>query len=82
MIIFVSARWAKTAFTAERDKFKLSTMRTAKHSATLGSIAAKDHAVDIFHDGGPGMKEILNLFIVVSKNGLENVFIMHKNILQ
>lgn len=82
MIILVSTGWAETAFTAERDKFKLSTMRTAKHSTALGSIAAKDHAIDIFHDGGPGMKEILDLFIVVSKNGLENVFIMHKNILQ
>lgn len=82
MVILTPAGRTETAFTAERHKFKITAVRTTEHSTALGSVAARDHAVDVFHDRGPGMKEILDLFVVINKNGLEDVFVMHKNILQ
>ena len=41
--IFIAAGGAETAFTAERDKLKLSAVWTAIHGATKGGIAAVDH---------------------------------------
>ena len=53
--IFVAAGGAETAFTAERDKLKLSAVWTAIHGATKGGIAAVDHFFNIFDDRVTGM---------------------------
>lgn len=53
--IFIAAGGAETAFTAERDKLKLSAVWTAIHGATKGGIAAVDHFFNIFDDRVTGM---------------------------
>ena len=66
--IFIAAGGAETAFTAERDKLKLSAVGTAIHGTTKGGIAAVDHFFNIFDDRVTGMKKIKHFFIMVSKN--------------
>lgn len=53
--IFIATGGAETAFTAERDKLKLSAVWTAIHGATKGGIAAVDHFFNIFDDRVTGM---------------------------
>ena len=53
--IFIATGGAETAFTAERDKLKLSAVWTAIHGATKGGIAAVDHFFNIFNDRVTGM---------------------------
>ena len=53
--IFIAAGGAETAFTAERDKLKLSAVGTAIHGAAKGGIAAVDHFFNIFNDRVTGM---------------------------
>ena len=66
--IFVAAGRAETAMTAERNKFKISAVRTAVHGTTERWITAMNHLIDIFHLSFSGMKSIFNFFIIVSKN--------------
>ena len=47
--IFVAAGRAETAMTAERNKFKISAVRTAVHGTTERWITAMNHLIDIFH---------------------------------
>ena len=47
--IFNSAGGAETAVAAERNKLKLSAVRTAIHGTAIGRIAAVYHLIDIFH---------------------------------
>ena len=68
--IFIAAGRTETAMTAERNKFKLSTMRTAIHGTAERRITTMDHLIDIFHLRISGMKSIFNLFIIVCKNFL------------
>ncbi len=53
--IFVATGRAETAFTAERDKFKVSAFCTTIHGAAIGRVATVRHAVNIFHDRMAGM---------------------------
>ena len=71
--VFVTTGRAKTTMTAEGNKFKLSTMRTAVHGTTKRRIATVDHFIDVLHLGSSGMKSIFNFFVVVSKDLLQNV---------
>ena len=66
--IFITAGRAETAMTAERNKFKISAVRTAVHGTTERWITAMNHLIDIFHLSFSGMKSIFNFFIIVSKN--------------
>ena len=66
--IFIAAGGAETAFTAERDKLKLSAVRTAIHGTAKGGIAAVVHFFNIFDDRVTGIKKIKHFFIMVSKN--------------
>ena len=68
--IFIAAGRTEAAFTAERNKFKCATIRTAVHGTAKGRVAAVDHFIDIFHLSISGMKGIFNFFIIVSKNFL------------
>lgn len=49
--IEITAGGAETAVAAERDEFKLATMRTAEHGTTKGGITAMNHFVHVFYDG-------------------------------
>ena len=68
--IFIATGGAETAFTAERDKLKLSAVRTAIHGTAIGRIAAVYHLIDIFHLSQPGMKGIFNFLIMINKDFL------------
>ena len=66
--IFVATGRTEPAMTAERNKFELSTVRTAVHGTTESRITAMNHLTDIFHLRFSGMKSIFNFLIIVSKN--------------
>jgi len=68
--VFVSTSGAKTAVTTERNKLKLSAVRTAIHGSTKRRVATAYHFIDIFHLSISGMKSIFNFFIIVGKNFL------------
>lgn len=68
--IEISTGRAETAVAAERDKFKLSAVRTAIHGTAIGRIAAVYHLIDIFHLSQPGMKGIFNFLIMINKDFL------------
>lgn len=48
--IEITAGGTETAMAAERDKFQLTTVRTAIHGATKGRITAVDHFIHILND--------------------------------
>ena len=68
--IFIAAGGAETAVAAERNKFKLSAVRTAIHGTAIGRIAAVYHLIDIFHLSQSRVKGIFNFLIMVNKNFL------------
>lgn len=68
--VFIAAGGTKFRVAAERDKFKLTAVRTAIHGATVRRIPAVYHFFDVFHDDGTGMKDIFNFFNVFFKNFL------------
>lgn len=68
--ILIAAGRTKLAVTAERNKLKLSTVRTAIHGATVRRIATMDHLVNVSHLSGSGMESIFNFFIMVCKDFL------------
>ena len=70
LVVFVSAGRAKTAFTTERNKFKIPTMRTAVHGTTVGRITTMNHLVDIFNDSRTRGEFVNDVFIIISKDGL------------
>lgn len=70
LVIFVSARRTKTAFTAERDEFHGATAGTGKHGTTVRRVTTMDHLVDIFNNSRTGMKLVEYMLIIISKNGL------------
>lgn len=48
--IEITAGRAKAALAVKRDKLERTARRAAVHSATIGRIAAVNHAVDILHN--------------------------------
>ena len=68
--ILISTGRTETAVTAERNKFKLSTVGATVHGTTKRGITTVDHFIDIFHLGFSGMKSIFNFFIIVGENFL------------
>lgn len=68
--IFVSAGRAKTAVTAERDKFKVPAVRAVVRCAAKRGIATVDHLIDIIHFSFSGMESIYDFFIMVCKDSL------------
>ena len=68
--ILVTAGRAKTAVTAERNKFKFSTMSTSIHGTAKRWITTVDHLINVFHLSRSGMQGIFNFFIVVGKDSL------------
>lgn len=82
LIVHVATGGAETAFAGKRNKFKVPTMRASKESAAIRGIMAMDHLIDVIHNVFARTEHILNVFIVVRKNGLKDVVIIHKKILQ
>ena len=68
--IFIAAGGTEATVTTERDKLKLSAVRTAIHGAAVGGIATMDHFVNISHLRWSGMESIFNFFIIVRKDFL------------
>ena len=66
--IFIAAGRTEAAVTAERNKFKLPTVRTSVHGTTERGIPTVDHLINIFHLSISGMKRIFNFFIIVDKD--------------
>lgn len=56
--IHVATGRTKSTMTAERNKFKVSTMRAGVHGATKSRITAGQHLIDIFNLGVPGLHGI------------------------
>ena len=70
LVIFITAGGTEAAFAAEGNEFKIAAVRTAIHGTTPRRVAAVDHLVYVFHNGGPGMEFIDKLFIIIVENGL------------
>ena len=70
LVVFVTTGSAKAALTTEGDKFKITTMGTGIHGATVRRVTTMNHLVDVFNDGRTRMKLINDMFIIVGKNGL------------
>ena len=73
LVVLVPTGRTKTALTAKRREFKLTTMRASKHGAAIGGIPTIDHLLDVFHNRGTRMESVLNFFIVVVKDSLKYV---------
>ena len=80
LVIHVATGRTEAAFTGEGNKFKVTTMRTAKESSAIRRIMAEDHPVDVIQNILAGADDILEVFKVVRKNSLEDVLFTHKNI--
>ena len=70
MIVFVAAGRAETTLASERNKVKMTTRRTSKHSSTPGRITTGNHAINVFDDRFSGPEKIKDMFIIISKNRL------------
>lgn len=79
LAVFYTAGGAEAAFTAERDKFHFTAVGAGIHGTTKRRVTTVDHLFDIFHFNGPGMECILNYFVVIFKNLLQDV---HEIIMQ
>ena len=69
-VVFVSAGRTKTAFTAEWNKFKITTMRTAIYGTTVRRVTTMNHLVDIFNDSRTRMEFVNDVFIIIGKDRL------------
>ncbi len=70
LIVFVSTGRTETAFTAERNEFKISTAWTSIHGTAVGRVTTMNHPVDVFNDGRTRMEFVNDVFIIISKDGL------------
>ena len=70
LIIFVTTSRAKTAVTTKRNKFKVATVGTTVHGATVRRVTTMNHLVDIFNDSRTWMEFVNHMFIIISKDGL------------
>lgn len=70
MGIFHTAGRAETAFAAERNELHVVAGRADIHGTAKRRVATMNHLRDVFHFDIPGMKSILNDFIIVFKNFL------------
>lgn len=81
LIIFISTGWTETAPAAESNMLEFSAMRTAIENPALRVIAAVDHFVDILDNGSSRAQFIKDMFIVIGKNCLEDIFLIHDRII-
>ena len=70
LVVFVTAGRAETALAAERNKFKITTVRTAIHGTAKRRVTTMNHLVDIFDDSRTRTEFINNMFIIIVKNRL------------
>lgn len=77
--VFVSTGRTELRMAAERDKFQFTTMRASIHGTAKRRIPTVNHLRDVFHHNSPGMKSILNYFIIVFENFLQYI---HKTIMK
>ena len=77
--VFDTTGRAEAAFASERDKFHFSALGTGIHGPSKRRIAAVYHLFDVVHFNSSGMERILNYFVVVFKNLLQDV---HEIIMQ
>ena len=70
LVVFVTAGRAETALAAERNKFKITTVRTAIHGTAKRRVTTMNHLVDIFNDSRTWMEFVNHMFIIISKDGL------------
>lgn len=82
LVIHDPAGRTEAAFTGKGNKFKDPTMRACKESATIRRVVAMEHPVDVIQNILAGTDDILDVFKVVKKNSLQDVFITHKKIIQ
>lgn len=82
LVIFITTGRTKSASAAKGNMFELTTMRAAKDSPTLRIITAMNHLVDIVDDRISGTNQINEMFVVIGKDCLKDVFLMHNIILQ
>ena len=81
LVIFITAGRTESAPAAKGDMFEFAAMRAAVDSPTLRIVTAMDHLVDIVDDSLSGTDQIKDMFVVIGKNCLKDIFLMHNEIL-
>lgn len=71
-VLYTTSR-AEAAFAAERDELHLPALGAGIHGSAEGRVTAVYHLFDVLHFNGSGMEGILNYFVVVFKNLLQDV---------
>ena len=77
-VLYATGR-AEAAFAAERDELHLPALGAGIHGSAEGRVTAVYHLFDVLHFNSSGMERILNYFVVVFKNLLQDV---HEIIMQ
>ena len=70
LIVFVSTGRAKAAFTAKGNEFQISAVRTSIHGTTVRRVTTRNHLADIFDDSRTRVEFVMDVFIIISKDGL------------
>lgn len=73
LAVLDTAGRAEAAFIAKGNELHFSAVGTGIHSTAKGRVATVDHFFDVLHLNDPMVERILNNFIVVSKNLLQDV---------
>lgn len=68
--VFITAGGTKLGMAAERNKFKLTTMRAFVHGSTIGRIPTIDHFFNSLHNNLTRMENIFYFFKMLFKNSL------------
>ena len=60
----------------EGDKFEMSTMRAAIHSAAKSRVPAVDHFFNVFDLSSTRMQRIFDFFEMIGKDFLQNIHVI------
>ena len=64
---------AKFGMATKRNKFKISTMRTAVHGTAIGGIPTVDYFFDVFHYNRSWFYIVFNNFIIIFEHLLYHI---------
>ena len=74
--ILHTAGGTKSGMATKRYKFKMAALGAGVHGTAIRRVATVNHLRDVFHFNISGMQSILNDFVVVFKNLLQNIHIL------
>ena len=73
-ILYTTGR-TESGMATERNKFKMATSGAGVHGTAISRVSTMNHFRNVFYFNISGMQLILNYFVVVAKNLLQNVHV-------